>query len=66
MAFTFASQAGAERDTHVFPEQLQHLLEAFIHRELTSLKDEVWTFRGLIIWVDSSETWMTDVKNKIK
>lgn len=49
MAFTFASQTGTECDTHVFPEQLQHLLQAFIHRELTSFQDEVWLFRGLIV-----------------
>lgn len=64
MAFTFASQTGTEYDTHVFPEQLQHLLKAFIHRELTGFKYEVRVVRGLVIWVDSSETWMTDVKMK--
>lgn len=48
MAFTFASQTGTQRTTHIFPEQLQYLLEAFIHRELTSLKYEVWSVRGLI------------------
>lgn len=49
MAVTFASQIRTECDTHVLPEQLQHLLEAFIHRELTSFQHEVWAVRGLVI-----------------
>lgn len=62
MAFTFASQIRIERDTHVFLQQVQHLLEAFIHRELTGFQYEIWVVRGLIIWVNSSETWTMDVK----
>lgn len=59
---TFASQIRTKCDTYVFPEQLQHLLETFIHRELTSFQYEVWAVRGLITWVNSSETWTVDVK----
>lgn len=64
MAFTFASQIRIERDTHIFPQQVQHLLEAFIHRELTGFQYKIWMVRGLIIWVNSSETWTMDVKKK--
>lgn len=49
MAITFDSQIKIERDTHVFPQQVQHLLEAFIHRELTGFQYEIWVVRGLII-----------------
>lgn len=62
MVVTFPSQIRTKCDTYVFPEQLQHLLETFIHRELTGFQYEVWAVRGLITRVNSSETWTIDVK----
>lgn len=44
-------------NTHLVPEQLQHLVEAFVDWELSSLQDKIWFLGTLIVWVDTSETW---------
>ena len=44
-------------NTHLVPEQLQHLVEAFVDWELSSFQDKIWFLGTLIVWVDTSETW---------